>query len=160
MKQLFFILLVFGLFVISCKKESVNTTPSISLKKVSTDVVPVNGSLQFIFSYGDKQADIDSIFIYRTRLNIKTVSARLNDITKLAVPEHEKNQTGEIYLDFITDGMGRNDYQKYLISAVFPPISGNPPRSEADTMSYKFVAIDKDKNVSDTVYYSPIVILR
>lgn len=160
MKQIFLILFAFSFIIIACKKESVNTKPSISLKKVSTDVVPVNGSLQFIFSYGDKQADIDSIFIYRTRLNIKTVSSRLNDSTKLAVPYHEKNQTGDIYLDFITDGLGRNDYQKYLISAVFPPISGNPPKSEADTMSYKFIAIDKEKNVSDTVYYSPIVILR
>lgn len=160
MKRIFLIILVFGFLIIACKKDSVNTTPSITLKKVSSDVVPINGSIQFVFTYGDKQADIDSIFIYRTRLNKKTASPRLNDSTKLQVPYHEKNSTGEIILDFITDGMGRNDYQKYLISAVFPPQSGTPPKNEADSMLYKFVAVDKEKNKSDTVYYSTIVILR
>ncbi|MCZ2222287.1 MAG: hypothetical protein LC122_01460 [Chitinophagales bacterium] len=160
MKRIFLIILVFGFLMYACKKESVNTTPSITLKKVSTDEVPVNGSLQFVFSYTDKQADIDSIFIYRTRLNKRTVSQRLNDITKLKVPFHEKNTTGEIILDFITDGMGRNDYQNYLISAVFPPPKIPPPGNEADSMLYKFIAVDKEKNISDTVTYGTIVILR
>ncbi|HNE93727.1 MAG TPA: hypothetical protein PKZ66_06380, partial [Chitinophagaceae bacterium] len=130
------------------------------IKKVGNDVVPINGSMQIILSYTDKESDIDSIFIYRTRTNIKTVSGRLNDSTKLAVPSHENNRSGEIYLDFITDGVGRNDYQKYLISAIFPPVSGIPPKNESDSMLYKIIAVDKQKNKSDTAFYYPIVILR
>lgn len=160
MKQLIFILIVFVFFIGGCKKNSSGSKPSIELKRVSPDVVPINGSMQIILSYTDGDNPIDSIFIYRKRLNIRSVSGTLNDSTKLAVPAHNDNKTGDIYLDFITDGSGRNDYQRYLISAVFPPVSGTPPRNEADTISYKIIAVDKQKIISDTVFFSPIVVLR
>lgn len=160
MKRLILILVLFTIIINGCKKETVTTKPNIEIKKVSPSVVPINGSMQIILTYTDKESDIDSIFIYRTRTNIKTTGVRLNDSTKLAVPSHSDNKTGEIYLDFITDGLGRNDYQKYLISAVFPPVSGTPPKNEADSMLYKIVAVDKQKNKSDTVSFYPIVIIR
>lgn len=160
MKQLILILLLFTIIINSCKKETVTTKPTIEIKKVSPSVVPINGSMQIILNYTDKESDIDSIFIYRVRANIKTTGVRLNDSTKLAVPSHAGNRTGEIYLDFITDGLGRNDYQKYLISAVFPPVSGTPPKNEADSMLYKIIAVDKQKNKSDTAFFYPIVIIR
>ena len=51
MKQLIFILIVFVFFIGGCKKNSSGSKPSIELKRVSPDVVPINGSMQIILSY-------------------------------------------------------------------------------------------------------------
>jgi hypothetical protein len=155
MKSTFSLAAIIILFV-TCSKDSVNTKPSLTLKKVSSDVVPLNGGLYFTFTFGDKEHDIDSMYIYRTRLNIKKAAQTVRDSIKVFVPDFENNQTGEINVDFSCSSC----YQNYLISAVNPPTSGTPPRNEADSMLYKFVVKDRGKNVSDTVYYSPIVIQR
>ncbi len=140
----------------ACSKDSVNTRPSLTLKSVSDDVVPINGTLSLKFTFGDKESDIDSMYIYRTRMNIKKATQTVRDSIKLRVADYSTNTTGEMFIDFTCAAC----YQNYLISAVNPPTSGTPPRNEADSMLYKFVVKDRQKNVSDTVYYSPIVILR
>lgn len=156
MKQTIAYLIIACFLFAACSKDSVNTRPSLTLKSVSSDVVPINGILEFKFTFGDKESDIDSLFIYRTRLNIKKALQTVRDSIKLKVADYSTNLTGEINIDFNC----QTCYQNYLISAVNPPTSGTPPKNEADSMSYKFVVKDRQKNVSDTVYYSPIVIIR
>jgi hypothetical protein len=156
MKQTVASLIIGCFFFAACSKDSVNTRPSLTLKSVSRDVVPINGTLEIRFTFGDKESDIDSLYIYRTRLNIKKATQTVRDSIKLNVADYSTNLTGEINIDFSCQAC----YQNYLISAVNPPTSGTPPKNEADSMLYKFVVKDKDKNVSDTVYYSPIVIQR
>ncbi|MBC7588087.1 MAG: hypothetical protein H7178_06965 [Chitinophagaceae bacterium] len=156
MKPIILFFLIACLLIAACSKDSVNTRPSLTLKSVSTDVVPINGTLELKFTFGDKESDIDSLYIYRTRINIKKATQTVRDSIKLRVADYSTNTTGEIDVDFNC----QTCYQNYLISAVNPPTSGSPARNEADSMRYKFVVKDRQKNVSDTVYYSPIVILR
>jgi len=151
MKSTFSYLAIACFLLAACNKDSVNTKPSLTLKSVSPDVVAFRGNMRVAFTFGDKESDIDSLFIFRKRLNIKTVTT-LRDTIGLKVADYDKNTTGEINIDFT--------YDNYLISALNPPTSGTPARKESDTLSYKFFVKDKQKNVSDTVYYSPIVILR
>jgi hypothetical protein len=156
MKQRIAVFFSAVLFLAACSKDSVNTKPSLTLKSVSNDVVPKNGGLIFNFTFGDKESDIDSMFIYRKRINVRTVTQTLRDSIKLRVADYSTNQTGEFVLDFTCSTC----YQNYLVSAVNPPTGGVPLANIADTLLYKFVVKDRQKNVSDTVFYSPIVIMR
>jgi hypothetical protein len=91
------------------------------------------------------------MIIYKVRLNKKT-TATTRDSLKFSVPAFDKSVNGELTIDLT--------YQNHLISATNPPTSGTPPKREPDTLLFKFVLRDKAKNVSDTVYSSPIVVIR
>ena len=138
-------------FFVSCSKDSANTRPSLTLKSFNPDVIPVNGNAQIRFTFGDKEADLDSLIIYKVRINQQTTETT-RDSLKFGVPEFDKTLNGDIYVDLT--------YQNHLISATNPPTSGTPPRRQPDTLIFKFVLRDKAKNVSDTVVSSPIVVLR
>lgn len=152
MKKAFAAFLTIGtLFVYSCNKDSVNTRPSLTLKSFNPEIVPINGNAEVRFTFGDKEADLDTLVIYKVRLNKKT-TATTRDSLKFSVPAFDNSVNGELNLGLT--------YQNHLISATNPPTSGTPPVKEPDTVLFKFVLRDKAKNVSDTVFSSPIVIIR
>ena len=151
MKQIFAIFLIGVTIFSSCSKDSVNTRPSFTLKSFTPEVIPVSGNAEVKFSFGDKEADLDSIYIYKRRLN-KQTTPTIRDSFKFAVPFFDKSTTGDISIFFT--------YQNHLISASNPPTSGTPPRRQPDTLIFKFVLKDKAKNNSDTIYSQPIVVLR
>lgn len=144
-------LLVFGLTVVAfvaCSKDGSNSKPSIELVSISSNVVPVNGSLQINLEYSDKEGDVsDSLFVKKIRLNQKTAPLTLRDSFRLVIPSFTPRSKGVLQLDL--------DYQNYLISAANP---GNPP--EPDTVIFKFNLRDKAKNISDTLVTEPIIIIR
>ena len=138
----------------ACNKDKYQTKPQISLKSVSTKVVPTNGNLTVVLSYTDKEGDIsDSLYIKKVRLN-KTVVTTLRDSLKYKIPDFPDYSKGEIDLAL--------QYQNNLISAVNPPpIPGsNPSVPQPDTLLLKFWIRDKAGNVSDTVTTGQIVIIR
>lgn len=152
MKKAFAAFLTIGtLFVYSCNKDSVNTRPSLTFKSFSPEIVPINGNAEVRFTFGDKEADLDSLLIYKVRLNKRTTPTT-RDSLKFGVPAFDNSVNGELNLALT--------YQNHLISATNPPTSGTPPVKEPDTVLFKFVLRDKAKNISDTVYSSPIVIIR
>ena len=152
MKKAFAAFLTIGtLFVYSCNKDSVNTRPSLTFKSFSPEIVPINGNAEVRFTFGDKEADLDSLLIYKVRLNKRTTPTT-RDSLKFSVPAFDNSVNGELNLALT--------YQNHLISATNPPTSGTPPVKEPDTVLFKFVLRDKAKNISDTVYSSPIVIIR
>lgn len=138
----------------SCNKDKYQTKPQISLKSVGAKVVPVNGVLNVVLSYTDKEGDIsDSMYIKKIRLN-KTVVATLRDSLRYKIPDFPNYDKGEIDLAL--------QYQNHLISASNPPpIPGsNPSVPQPDTLLFKFWIRDKAGNVSDTVTTEQIVIIR
>jgi hypothetical protein len=150
-KALSALLIISTLIVYSCNKDSVNTRPSLTLKSFTPEIVPINGNAEVKFTFGDKEADLDTLVIYKVRINKRT-TATTRDSLKFSVPEFDNSVNGELNLALT--------YQNHLISATNPPSSGTPPVKEPDTLIFKFVLRDKAKNVSDTVVSSPIVIIR
>ncbi len=131
----------------ACSKDEYNTKPSLKLKSVSTDVVPVGGTLRFEFEVFDKEGDIsDSFYMKKVRIN-RLVKQTIRDTFKIKFPEVPNTTNGIIEINL--------KYQDYLVSAINP---GNPPQN--DTLIFKFAIRDKAKNTSDTFSSNPIVILR
>ena len=149
-KILLTLLVAFGLT--ACDKDTFNTKPSLTLRSVNTTVVPVGGTLTFNFEVTDKEGDItDTLFVKKVRLNSRVVPT-IRDSFYLTLPDVKKIPKAYVQVDL--------DYNGYLISAINPPNSGNPPKRENDTLQFKFVLRDKAKNASDTFTSETIVITR
>lgn len=151
MNKVLIAILILSVFINSCTKDSANTRPSLTLVSFNPSIVPVNGNAQVRFTFGDKESDLDTLVIYKRRINRQT-TATTRDSLKFGVPEFGKTATGDLFVDLT--------YQNHLISSTNPPTSGNPPRRQPDTVVFRFVLRDKAKNVSDTVVTEPIVIIR
>jgi hypothetical protein len=93
----------------------------------------------------------DTLYVKKVRINQKQVPT-IRDSFQLKVPDFPQNSSGEIkvYLD----------YNNYLISAINPPTSGNPPVAEPDTLMILFALKDKANHISDTVQTGPIIVIR
>lgn len=131
-------------FLFGCSKNVYETRPTIKITSVSTNVVPVNGTLTFDIRVTDKEGDVtDSIFLKKQRLNIRK-RATLRDSLAFKIPDAPNTSIGTVRLDL--------QYQNHLISASSP--------IENDTLRFLFYLKDKAKNVSDTIKSDPIVIIR
>jgi hypothetical protein len=152
MKWKILMLLVVVTVSVACNKNKFNTRPSLTLKSVSSYVVPVNGTLTIEFEFTDKEGDISNLlYLKKIRTNKRAVPT-LRDTLSLPVPDFPKNDLGVIRTNL--------DYQTYLVSAQNPPKVGNPPVNESDSLTLKFALKDKANNVSDTVTINGIVIMR
>jgi hypothetical protein len=129
-----------------CSKDDINSKPTLKLKFVSGNVVPVNGRLVFQFDFTDQEGDVsDTLFVKKVRLNRRVVPT-IRDSFALKVPNAPAKQKGIIEIEL--------GYQNFLIT-------GNPSGTpENDTLLFKFALKDKAKNISDTLTSERIVILR
>lgn len=144
-----FILLI---IIAACNKDKFTTKPQLKIKSVSTDVVPVGGSVRYTLEFTDKEGDVnDSLFVKKVRLNRNVVPTNLDSFWT-TIPSFPKNTQGEFLVDL--------NYQT-ILSALSPPsVPGNPQKKESDTLVIKFLARDKEGNKSDTVTSQQIVVLR
>lgn len=141
------------LAMLACSKDKFQTVPSLRVKSVSTEVVPLNGSLRVILEFTDKEGDVqDSIWVKKKRINRRT-TATLRDSLLYKIPGYPDKTKGEFEITL--------DYQS-ILSAINPPnIPGsNPPRKEPDTLNVKFAVRDKAGHTSDSVSIGQIVVLR
>lgn len=140
------------LIVTACNKDKFNTKPSLELRSVSSYTAGASDGITFQFNFTDKEGDISNLlYVRKLRIN-KRVTATVRDSFALAVPNFPKKSNGILQVAM--------DYQNYLISAINPPSSGNPPKAENDTLIFKFVLKDEANNISDTVTTDKIVVLR
>jgi hypothetical protein len=154
MKNMRYITICAGiLLVLACGKDKLETKPSIKIKSMSGNIVPVNGSLEIVLEFNDKEGDVDdSLFVRRLRLN--TLGAirgeRLIDSFYLMVPAFNKKSTGEIILN-----LKYNFHLKDAIEA--PKVNGV---EVADSIMFRFALQDKGGNTSDTLNTEQIVVER
>jgi hypothetical protein len=141
------------LIFISCNKDKFQTTPQISIKRVSDKKVPVNGNLVVTLSYTDKEGDIDNnLDIIRERLNKKNTEAPL--VLPFPIVQFPDTDRGDIQIDL-------KYFDALTLSSNAIRIPGsNPPRFEVDTLRLKFVLTDKAGNVSDTVILNDVYVTR
>ncbi|HUP11873.1 MAG TPA: hypothetical protein VM187_06670 [Niastella sp.] len=150
MQKLFLYSTLSLVLFVACGKDKFETKPTITIKSIGPNPVPMNFPLTIELEYTDKEGDIaDSLFVRKIRINQKKV-ATVRDSFYLTLPGDapEKNK-GTIKLTL--------DYQNYLISAQNP---GNPPNAAPDSLIFRFALRDKAKNTSDTIDTDLIIIER
>jgi hypothetical protein len=136
--------------IVACGKDKFETKPTIEIKSIGPNPVPLNSDMVVELEYTDKEGDIaDSLFIKKVRINQKRL-ATIRDSFYLALPTDapEKNK-GTIKLTL--------KYQDHLISASNP---GAPPNAVPDSIIFRFALRDKAKNTSDTIESNLVVIER
>jgi hypothetical protein len=139
------------LLFVACSKDKFESKPTLEIKSVGPNPVPLNSPLVFELEYTDKEGDIaDSIFIRKIRINQKKAARTLRDSFALPLPGDVPEKTkGTIKLTL--------EYQNYVISAENP---GSPPNAAPDSLIFRFILQDKAKNLSDTVDSELVVVER
>jgi hypothetical protein len=150
------LLIVFSvvLTAVACNKDNFGTTPTLKIKSINGNLIPPgqNSALVVEFEFTDKEGDVsDTLYVKKIRINQKKV-ATIRDSFTLRVPDFPQNSKGDIKVTL--------DYNNYLISAINPPTSGNPPVADPDTLMIQFALKDRGNHISDTVQTGPIVVIR
>jgi|SRR5688572_4405455 hypothetical protein len=148
------LLVILIVVAVACDKDKFQTKPTISIKSMTGDYIPLNASLRITLECTDKEGDVqDSIIIIKQRLN-KRVVQTLRDTIRIKFPVFPVKPKTEIVLTL--------DYQNHLISASNPPFipGSNPPQKEVDTLVLRLAVKDNAGNVSDTITSPQIQVFR
>ena len=153
MKVILLVLSVFTVIVLACNKDKFQTKPSISIKSINTDKVPLNGSFVITLECTDKEGDVqDSVIIIKQRLNKKVVST-VRDTLRYKFPVFPTNTRTEVVATL--------GYQDILSAAAPPFIPGsNPPTRELDTLILRLAVRDNAGHTSDTISSQRIYVVR
>jgi hypothetical protein len=140
--------------LIACSKDNIETTPAVEIKSINPMQVPGNTPLEIMLSFTDKQGDLDSLFLKKLRINsFERPTVEATDTINYKIPEFPEKSKGEIRITL--------DYNLALIAAQQAPDQpGAPNGKEPDTLVFKFIVMDKAKNLSDTVTSDPVVVER
>ena len=122
----------------ACSKDTFETTPSIKIKELSGEVIPLNGNLDITIEYTDKEGDLGNgeLTYIRERKNIKPIpNPGVNDqidTVHYPIPVFTPKNRGEI-----------------VVTIPYSLMSEDP--NDDDTMIFKLSVIDIRGNKSDTV---------
>lgn len=141
------------LTICGCSKDKFETTPTIKIKSISPTQVPLQSQMIMYLEFTDKQGDLDSIFIFKKRIN--SIQKPLNNANyfNYKLPTFPEKPKGDIELTF--------RYNEDLVAAVSPNNQpGAPNNKEPDTLVFNIVLKDKKGHVSDTTTTDKVVIER
>lgn len=145
---------VLALAFAACNKDKVESTPHLKFKSFNKNPVAdsVDQSLRVILEFTDKEADIDSFFITRQRLNQN--GPAYFDIFYDHVPKFGNQMRGEIQLDL--------ELVREVTFNLSPiNIPGSVPRrNEPDTLLMRFYLKDKAGHTSDTAVAKQLIVYR
>ncbi len=153
MKFILFVLTAFVVIVVACNKDKFQTKPTISIKSLNTEFIPLNGSLIITLECTDKEGDVqDSVIIIKRRLNRRVVTT-LRDTIRYRFPVFPNSPRTEVIATL--------DYQTILSAQSPPNIPGSsPPQKERDTLILKLAVRDKAGHTSDTITSKQIIVFR
>src|SRR5687767_10883115 len=127
MKSFLTVLLVALTVLVACDKDKFQTKPTISIKSVNTEVVPLNGDFIINLECTDKEGDVqDSVIVIKRRLNKRT-RPTVRDTLRFPIPIFPSHSTTEFQITLINQN---------IVSAISPLIipGSNPPKREPDTL--------------------------
>ncbi|MEO7922200.1 MAG: hypothetical protein ABIR30_00830 [Chitinophagaceae bacterium] len=153
MKFTLFLLTALVLIVAACNKDKFLTKPTIRIKSINSDFVPLNGTYSFTLECTDKEGDVqDSVIIIKQRLN-KRVVATIRDTIRYKFPPFPKTPRTQIQVML--------EYQN-IISASNPPFipGSTPPQRELDTLVLRLAVKDLAGNTSDTITTAQVIVFR
>jgi hypothetical protein len=135
--------ILFTTLLFSCSKNQYQSKPTISLESINS-IVPLGGELDAKFKFTQKNSNLSNglFTAIRTRLNQQPLPPGTGsaDSTTYPIPDYPDKNQGEFEL-------------------VLPYTYLNESSNENDTITFKFVAADREGRLSDTVYTGQIVIL-
>ncbi|HMI60290.1 MAG TPA: hypothetical protein VK518_05260 [Puia sp.] len=131
------------LAIASCSKSNNSSKPTLSIKSINTQV-PVNGSLDVVLNFQSKSSNLsEGTFVaIRNRLNQQglTNGSSSPDTVTGPIPQFPNQQKGQFEFSL--------DWANYL----------HQSDTENDTIVFKFAAIDKAGNSSDTITSPKIIV--
>jgi hypothetical protein len=139
------VLLIAGLFFLfSCGKDTFQSKPQLTLRDVSSTIVPANSGLIINLRLTDKEGDFyDTIWV--KKVTTRCPNSNFADSLLYRVPEdapRTKNFDGDVTITFT-----------YAFEL-------QPRCTQPDTATFSFWMKDKKGNLSDTARTPPIIILR
>ncbi|WP_205510148.1 hypothetical protein [Longitalea arenae] len=151
-KFLLYSFLGLALFV-ACSKDKFEDKPTIEIKSINpTYVSALSGAYAEIeMEFTDKQGDLDSVFLYKNRLNINQ-KPLLNPYLPYPLPDFPEKSKGVLKVTL----------QNTDLAATGSPNTkpDEPFGKEPDTINFKIVVKDKSGNVSDTITTDQLIIER
>ncbi|MCY7310810.1 MAG: hypothetical protein LH619_08530 [Chitinophagaceae bacterium] len=153
MKLSLFVIVAVVVTMIACSKDKFLTKPTITVKSINGNFIPLNGTFVITLECTDKEGDVqDSVIIIKKRLN-KRVVATIRDTIRYKFPVFPKNTRTQIQATL--------DYQS-ILSAFNPPFipGSNPAKRELDTLILRMAVRDKAGNTSDTISSPTIYVFR
>ncbi|MEO7983989.1 MAG: hypothetical protein ABI688_07900 [Bacteroidota bacterium] len=153
MKLSLFVTVTLVLLAVACGKDKFQTKPTISVKSINSDFVPLNGTFIITLDCTDKEGDVqDSVIIIKKRLN-KRVVATIRDTIRYKFPAFPKNTRTQVQATL--------DYQS-ILSAQSPPFipGSSPAQREVDTLILRLAVRDNAGNTSDTISSPTIYVYR
>ena len=131
------------LAIASCGKTNSTSKPTISIKSINTQI-PAGGALNVILDFQSKSADLSqgTFVAIRNRLNQIQLppGSSSSDTVTGPIPQFPNQQKGQFEFNL--------DWGTYL----------HQSDTENDTIVFKFAAIDKAGNSSDTIVSPQIVV--
>lgn len=153
MKFSLIVLSALAVIIIACNKDKFQTKPTIRVKSINGNFIPLNGTFVITLECTDKEGDVqDSVIIIKKRLNRRVV-ATLRDTLRYKFPVFPKNTRTQVQATL--------DYQS-ILSAFSPPFipGSNPPQRELDTLILRMAVRDNAGNTSDTIESPTIYVYR
>lgn len=153
MKYSLFVIALLALVTLACNKDKYQTKPSISVKSINGDFIPLNGTFVITLECTDKEGDVqDSLLVIKKRLN-KRVVATIRDTIRYKLPAFPKSSKTLVQATL--------DYQS-ILSALSPPFipGSNPAQREVDTLVLRMSVRDNEGNTSDTINSPTIYVFR
>jgi hypothetical protein len=136
-----------------CSKDKFEDKPTIEIKSINPSQVPLQSQMVMELQFTDKQGDLDSIFLFKKRLNSVQKPVNNSNYFPFKLPDFPEKSKGDIKLVF--------RYNEDLITAIAPNSQpGAPNGKEPDTLVFNIVLKDKKGNVSDTTTTDKIIIER
>lgn len=140
-----FIPFLFVIFLVACDKDKFETKPQIEIDSYNTKELLPNTNLIINLKFTDKEGDLgQGLFTYiPVRLNRRGLPPMVPDYSpvELTIPEFNDHNKGELELKLEWKDLHKSD-------------------RENDTINFKFVAVDREGNKSDTVQSDQLIILR
>lgn len=129
--------------ILGCGKTNNSTKPSLKIKTINTEV-RAGGSLDVVLQFDDKSEDLSqgTFTAIRKRLNqhgLTSGSASPDTLTG-PIPQYPDQPSGEFEF--------RLDWGSYL----------HQSDTENDTITFKFAAVDRKGNKSDTITSPKIIV--
>lgn len=130
--------------ILSCGKETFQSRPQLTLKSVSSSIVPPQSGLQIVMRLTDKEGDFtDTVWV--EKITTRCPNSNFRDSLLYRIPAEtprKRNFDGEVVMTF-----------SY-------PFELQPRCTRDDTAVFSFWMRDKAGNRSDTVRTQPIIILK
>lgn len=139
--------------IAACSKDKYQDKPTIEIKSISpTYVSALSGATtQIEMEFTDKQGDLDSVYLFKERLNIR-VKPIFGPFIPYPIPEFPEKSKGVLKVTL---------KNTELVATQIPDSKpGEPFGKEPDTIQFKIIVKDKSGNVSDTITTEQLIIER